>query len=101
MVDDIVEHHDGAEQDVVESFLKDFQKASVAGKKEMLQTLKKSNSAIRFTKGERKNLKKVYRKELVKRSALLRIAAAWVITVPASAVLAALIFYTIRGALLP
>ncbi len=101
MVDDIVEHHEGAEQDVVESFLKDFQKASVAGKKEMLQTLKKSNSAIRFTKGERKNLKKVYRKELVKRSALLRIAAAWVITVPASAVLAALIFYTIRGALLP
>ncbi len=36
-------------------------------------------------KGERKGLKKVYRRGLVKRSQLMRIAAAWVITVPASA----------------
>jgi PiT family inorganic phosphate transporter len=46
-------------------------------------------------------IKKVYCKELVKRSALLKIAAAWVITVPASGLLYALIFYTIRGALFP
>lgn len=100
MVDEIVQHHAGAEHDVVEAFLKEFQKASVPGKQKMLQTLKE-NTTTYFTKSERKDLKKIYRKELVKRSALLRIAAAWVITVPASAVLAALIFYTIRGALLP
>ena len=54
-----------------------------------------------FTKRERKGLKKVYRQELVKRSALLKIAAAWVITVPASAIMAALLFYAIRGMMLP
>ena len=79
----------------------DFQKATIAGKHAMLQTLNENDVAAQFTKRERKSLKKVYRKELVRRSALLRIAAAWVITVPASALLAALIFYTIRGALLP
>ncbi len=101
MVDEIMEHHKESEREGVEIFLKDFQKATVAGKYSMLQTLKQENTATAFSKGERKSLKKVYRKELVKRSALLRIAAAWVITVPASAVLAALIFYTLRGALLP
>ena len=73
----------------------------MAGKRSMLQTLKENNIAAHFTKREKKSLKKVYHKELVKRSALLKIAAAWVITVPASAGLAALIFYTIRGAMLP
>lgn len=101
MVNEIMQHHAESEHEVVETFLKDFQKATVAGKKSMLQTLKQNNTATDFSKSERKSLKKVYRKELVKRSALLRIAAAWVITVPASAILAALIFYTIRGALLP
>jgi len=33
----------------------------------------------------------------VKRSALLRIAAAWVITVPASALLSAMLFYMLLG----
>ena len=101
MVDEIMEHHKESEHEVVETFLRDFQKATVAGKQSMLRILKENDMAIDFSKGERKRLKKVYRKELVKRSALLKIAAAWVITVPASAILAALIFYTIRGALLP
>ncbi|MES1964482.1 inorganic phosphate transporter [Psychrobacter sp. AH5] len=101
MVDEIMEHHEGVEQEIVEAFLQDFQAASVAGKHAMLQQLKQNNTATQFSKRERKTLKKVYKNELVKRSALLRIAAAWVITVPASALLAALIFYTIRGALLP
>jgi PiT family inorganic phosphate transporter len=46
-------------------------------------------------------MKRVYRHELVKRSALLKIAAAWVITVPVSAALAALLFFMIRGMMLP
>ena len=37
-----------------------------------------------------------YQRELVKRSQLLRIAAAWVITVPASALMAALAFFILR-----
>ncbi|MCB2070637.1 MAG: inorganic phosphate transporter, partial [Ottowia sp.] len=54
-----------------------------------------------FSKQERKALKRVYRYELVKRSQLLRIAAAWVITVPASALMAALLFFMIRGMMIP
>ena len=50
---------------------------------------------------ERKGLRKVYREELVKRSQLLRIAAAWIITVPASALMAGLLFYMIRGMMVP
>jgi PiT family inorganic phosphate transporter len=50
---------------------------------------------------ERKSLKKIYRYELVKRSALFKIAAAWVITVPVSGLLAGIIYFTIRGMMLP
>ncbi len=101
MVDEIKEHHEGQNQETIEAFLLEFQKASVNNKRDMLQKLKEKRSDAHFSKRERKSLKKVYRKELVKRSALLKIAAAWVITVPVSAMLAATIFYTIRGMLLP
>ncbi len=101
MVDEIIEHHKDADQETIEAFLLEFQKASVNNKRDMLQKLKEKQMDAHLSKRERKTLKKVYRKELVKRSALLKIAAAWVITVPASALLAALIYYTIRGMLLP
>lgn len=100
MVDEIVDHHQGEDHDVIEAFLENFQKSSVKGKQAMLQELKAKRSEAHFSKRERKSLKKVYKKELVKRSALLKIAAAWIITVPASATLAAIIFYTLRGMLL-
>ena len=67
----------------------------------MLQQLKQHRAKAELTKKERKALRKVYHQELVKRSALMRIAAAWIITVPASAIMAAIIFYTIRGMMLP
>jgi PiT family inorganic phosphate transporter len=34
---------------------------------------------------------------MVKRSHLVKIAAAWIITVPASAIMAAFLFFTLRG----
>ena len=43
----------------------------------------------------------MYRQKLVERNALLKIAAAWVITLPASGIMAALIYFTLRGMLLP
>jgi PiT family inorganic phosphate transporter len=54
-----------------------------------------------LAKKERRSLKRVYRHELVKRTALLKIAAAWVITVPISAGVAAMLLFMIRGMLLP
>ena len=65
-----------------------------------LKALSKANEdPAHFSKGERKNLKKVYRKELVKRSQVMRIVSAWVITVPATALMAAMIFFMLRGML--
>lgn len=43
----------------------------------------------------------MHRVELVKRNLLLRIAAAWVITVPLAGLLAAMFYFMLRGMLLP
>ncbi len=105
MVAEIKAHHPDGDLAAIEAFITRFEKASVEQKGELLRDLKerakKAEDPARFSKDERKKLRKVYRKELVKRSQLLRIAAAWVITVPASALMAALLFYTIRGMMLP
>ena len=63
----------------------------------MLQRLKAQGAMAELSKVERKQIRKVYRHELVKRSAMLKIAAAWIVTVPISAILAALIYYMIFG----
>jgi PiT family inorganic phosphate transporter len=75
----------------------EFKKASIKRKKQMLKDLKAEKTV---PKKERKKLNKIYRHELVKRSHLYKIAAAWIITVPASGILAALFYYMIRGMLL-
>jgi len=49
---------------------------------------------IKFTK---KHIKRVKKVEYVKRDAIKKIVAAWIITVPAAAILAAILFYMIRG----
>jgi len=67
----------------------------------MLRQLKEHSAKAELSKKERKGLKKVYRTELVKRSALLKIVAAWVITVPASGLMAAMLYFTLRGMMLP
>jgi len=56
---------------------------------------------IKLTKIEKKALKALKKYELVQRSALKMIVAAWIITVPAAAVLAAMFYFMIRGMLLP
>lgn len=67
----------------------------------MLAKLKQHNAQVELSKKERKGWKRDYRKELVKRSAFMKIVAAWLITVPVSGLLAAIIFFAIRGMMLP
>ncbi|WP_321324567.1 inorganic phosphate transporter [Thiomicrorhabdus sp.] len=100
-IQSIRDHHQGTDQQEVEEYIVRFEKASLIEKKEMLAQLKAKEAEVELSKKERKSLDKVYQKELVKRSAFLKIVAAWVITVPASATLAALIYFTIRGMMLP
>ncbi|SFR47139.1 inorganic phosphate transporter, PiT family [Marinobacter gudaonensis] len=92
----IMEHHDPAEQERLKPFLDDFRNASVEQMEKLLKQAKKKKQ-VPLAKSERKRLKKIYREEMVKRSHLVRIAAAWIITVPASAMMAAILFYTLRG----
>jgi len=101
MVDEITHHHEGEDPSAVEAFLLDFKHASVAKKKCLLKQLKDKSAKTNLTKKARKQLKKVYKYELVKRSHLIKIAAAWVITVPASGLLAAFFFFAIRGMMVP
>ena len=67
----------------------------------MLRALKKMKSQGVLSKSDRKGLRKINRRELVKRSLLLRIIAAWLVTVPVSALLAASLFFMLRGIMLP
>lgn len=101
MIEEIKDHHHDADEDQVNRFLDEFKKASIPEKSLMLEQLQKHKASTDLSKRERKGLKKVYREELVKRSALLKIAAAWVITVPASGLMAAIIYFTLRGMMMP
>jgi PiT family inorganic phosphate transporter len=89
--------HQGQDQAEVERFMQEFEAASLQEKRAKLTELKKKNAGIELSKSERKSLKKKFRQELVKRSALFKIAAAWIITVPVSGLMAAILFFTIRG----
>jgi inorganic phosphate transporter, PiT family len=105
MLADIKMHHPEGDQTAIDAFMARFANATIEEKGVMLEQLKRNAKQqldpAHFSKMERKGLRKVYREELVKRSQLLRIAAAWVITVPASALMAGLLFYMMRGMMMP
>jgi PiT family inorganic phosphate transporter len=91
----MLEHHEGEAKQRLETFLNDFKKASVEEMEQMLQEAKAHKKELGLSKAERKRLKKIYKEKLVKRSAFKKIIAAWLITVPASAGLAATIFFAL------
>ncbi len=95
--------HPGDDRAEVEAYLKRFEAAEVSDKKSMLADMKqrakahqKAGGAV-FAKDERKALKKAYKKELVKRSTVLRIVAAWIVTVPATALMASVLFFLVSA----
>ena len=61
--------------------------------KEQLELL----SAIKGQKKKVKKIKKVLREAYIKRGMVKKIVAAWLITVPASALLSAIIFFVLKG----
>ena len=105
MLAEIHAHHAGEGAAAIAAFVEEFEKASIQEKGAMLRELKaRGNTAATpgiVSKDERKGLKKLHKRELVKRSQVIRIAAAWVITVPASALMAAMLYFMIRGMMLP
>jgi len=104
IIADIRLHHHGEDEAVIKEYLARFAAASFQEKGEMMHELKKKKKRpanLTLSKQERKELKREYHKELVKRSLALKIVSAWVITVPLSGLMAAFLFFTIRGILLP
>lgn len=85
--------HSGRDLEEIEEYLRKFEAAPVKEKQRMYEEMKLRAAEIERdnpqAKKERKAFRKVTREELVKRSVLMRIVAAWVITVPATAVVAA------------
>lgn len=103
MLVEIKAHHPAGDQEAIDAFVARFMRASIDEKGRLLKELKRQSRTgedpARFAKRERKALKRVYRQELVKRSQLRRIVTAWVVTVPASALMAAMLFHVMRGVL--
>ncbi|TPE49342.1 inorganic phosphate transporter [Maribrevibacterium harenarium] len=87
----------GHDMEETEAFIARFKSADVEEKRAILREIKEHQASAPISKEERKSLKKATKQELVKRTAILRIAAAWVITVPASALLASFLFYALIG----
>ena len=102
VINEIHDHHAGhADQAEVDAYLDQFHAATLDEQRIMLKELKASKGETALSKRDRKTLRAEYKQQLVKRSALVKIAAAWIITVPLSATLAALLFFTIRGMMMP
>ncbi len=101
MLEQIQLHHLGRDKTDVEIFLEEFRAANLEGKSHMLQQLKEHSADADLSKKERRSLKRAYKHELVKRTAFLKIVAAWLITVPVSGLMAAMLYYMIRGMMLP
>lgn len=99
MLEWIKHRHTGADKAQVEAFLDKFAAADVQAKQAMLQQLKDHTVDVELTKKEYKKMRRVYRGELVKRTAVTKIVAAWIITVPASALMAAGIYWLIASLL--
>jgi len=70
---------------------------SVAEYERVVELYKLISDEEKLIKSTKKHIKHVKKVEYVKRDAVKKIIAAWVITVPAAATLAGLLFYMIRG----
>ncbi len=105
IIEDIRAHHPPEDAAALDAFMERFTAATIEQRGEMLARLKQDFKNRRgpdyLAKSDRKQLRRGHKQELVKRSLMLRIVAAWLITVPASALIAAMLFYTLRGMLAP
>lgn len=102
VVENVLATHEG-EPDFVktEEVLRTFQNAPPEDKKRLLDELKKMGPEAVISAAQRKQLRQALKRQLVKRTALLKIVSAWIITVPVSALLAAMFYFVLRGMMLP
>jgi len=102
VVEDVLHQHEG-EPDFskAEKVLMEFRNAPPEDKQRLLEEMKRMGPEAVIDAAQRKVLQKALKRQLVKRSSLLKIVSAWIITVPVSAVMAAMFYFVLRGMLLP
>lgn len=102
----ILESYKGEDNEKVKAFLDRFRHASVRKKAAIIKSIERKKAKKEaqsdgtiptLKKKEQKQLKKVYQKELVKRSAINKIIAAWLITVPVSAICGAVCYFILAS----
>lgn len=97
-VENVLHSHQGDEHIAeVEKTLYTFVNGDAETKRDLLAQLHEMGHDAVITAAQQRKLKKALKRQLVTRSHLFRIVAAWIITVPASAVLGALFYFTLRG----
>ena len=92
----ITHHLSGKNLSLINRFLDEFYASSWLQKRRMLKQLEAHSVMGELTKRERKELSTLYRKELVKRSAIVRIITAWALTLPITGLLASLIYRVLQ-----
>lgn len=97
ILEEIKYNHKGDDPKELYNLLNTFKNASHQEKRAILKRLKSKKGKILLKNKERKKLKKAYKKNLINRSHLLKIVMAWVITIPVSGSIAAMLFFMIRG----
>ena len=75
-------------------------KKSEADYKELVSLYEQIKEQEKLIKATKKHIKRIKKVEYVKRDAIKKIIAAWIVTVPAAAVLAAMLYFMIRGIML-
>ena len=78
--------------EAIEDYLARFNQASFSEKGNMLESLFSDGETPAPDQKERQKLQKLYHRVLVERSALIRILSAWLLTLPAAGLLAALVY---------
>lgn len=97
VIENVIHSHRGDEHFAeVQRVMDTFRVASVEDKRLMLARLDEMGPAAVITAAQQRQLKKALKRQLVKRSHLMKIVSAWVITVPASALLSAFFFFALR-----
>ncbi len=94
--EEIRRHLKDHDPEAIDDFFSRFNQASFSEKGRMLEELDRPQGAIGVDQRERRKLQKLFRRALVERSSLIRILSAWLLTLPASGLLAALLYLIVE-----
>lgn len=102
VIENVLSQHEGdPDFAIAEKELMNFQNAPPEDKARILKDMREMGEEAVIDAAQRKQLNKALKRQLVKRSSLFKIVSAWIITVPVSALLAAMFYFVLRGMLLP